>query len=48
MTEDCKNAPRTSHRHLLARIWSALLIAQMILAFFVFTDAQRPVLMLIG
>ena len=48
MTEDFKNALSTSHRHLLAWIWSALLIAQMILAFFVFTDPKIQVLMLIG
>jgi protein-S-isoprenylcysteine O-methyltransferase Ste14 len=48
VTEDWKNALGTLHRHLLAWIWSALLIAQMILAFFVFTDPKKQVLMLIG
>jgi len=36
------------HPHLLAWIWSVLLLLQMVLAFFVFTDPRFPALRLVG
>ena len=38
--KDWKRAPHTLHPHLLAWIWSALLLVQMGLAFFVFTEPR--------
>lgn len=48
MTENWKHAPGAAHPHLLAWIWSVLLIVQIILALFLFTDPKNQVLMLIG
>ena len=48
MTENWLHALGASHPHLLAWVWSVLLIVQMILAFFVFTDPKIQVLMLTG
>lgn len=42
--KDWKGAFYGLHPHLLAWIWAALLILQMILAFFVFSDPKVPVI----
>lgn len=46
--EDWTSALDRLHPHLLAWIWSALLVLQMILAFFVFTEPRLPGLRVIG
>ncbi len=48
MIEDWKSALGGLHPHLLAWIWSALLIVQVILAFFVFTDPRIEPLSVAG
>jgi protein-S-isoprenylcysteine O-methyltransferase Ste14 len=48
MMKDWKNSLGSLHPHLLAWIWSALLIVQLILAFFVFTDPSIEALSVAG
>lgn len=46
--KDWKDALDSLHPHLLAWIWSALLILQVVLAFFVFTDPKSQALKVAG
>ena len=48
MMKDWKSSLGRLHPHLLAWIWSALLILQVILAFFVFTDPKIQALHIAG
>jgi protein-S-isoprenylcysteine O-methyltransferase Ste14 len=48
MMKDWKNSLGGLHPHLLAWIWSGLLILQLILAFFVFRDPRIQALMIAG
>jgi protein-S-isoprenylcysteine O-methyltransferase Ste14 len=48
MMKDWKSSLGGLHRHLLAWIWSALFVLQVILAFFVFTDPKIQALHIAG
>ena len=48
MMNDWKSARHDLHRHLLAWIWSVLLLLQVGLVFFVFTDPRLPALHVAG
>jgi len=48
MMKDWKDSLRGLHPHLLAWIWTALLIAQVILAFFAFREPKSQALLIAG